>query len=80
MKSFDAEFPLVANVDGKGKNITMPEGIRYVCHFSYKAYYMFMEEARNGRMGAMMRLQGSRSAGMRAGATAAYFCVCVFGS
>ena len=28
VRSFDAEFPLVVNVDGMGKNITMPEGIR----------------------------------------------------
>ena len=29
-KSFEGDFALVSNVDGiKGKNITMPDGIRY---------------------------------------------------
>ena len=31
--SFDADFPLVANIDGvQGKHISMPEGIRYLTH------------------------------------------------
>ena len=29
MKSFEGDFPLVSSVDGmKGRNITMPDGIR----------------------------------------------------
>ena len=31
VKSFEADFPLVTNIDGqRGRNISMPEGIRYV--------------------------------------------------
>ena len=28
VKSFEADFPLVTNIDGHGKNINVPEGIR----------------------------------------------------
>lgn len=34
--SFDQEFPLVANIDGvQGKNIPIPEGIRYNAYILY---------------------------------------------
>lgn len=33
VSSFESDFPLVLDVDGeKGKNIVMPEGIRYEKH------------------------------------------------
>jgi len=31
--SFESDFPLMTNIEGKeGKNIKMPDGIRYTCY------------------------------------------------
>ena len=43
-KSFEGDFALVSNVDGmKGKNICMPDGIRYVagCVYMYSLWLMY---------------------------------------